>query len=299
MTIFRSNMRKQLQDGLNAVVGLEQLNIQPAWRDIFSEEASNKAYEEEVMMAGTGAAAVKAEGAGIMYDDMFETYTARYTHSTVAIGMKITEEAVEDNLYLSLGAETTRNLMTSMNYTKEVRRANILNYAETAGYVGGDGVTLLNTGHPLGGGGTLSNMLATPAQLSESAIEELKIQISKWTDERGIPREWLIKRLVVPNDLEFVAERLFGSTYQPDTDLNNINAMRSRRTVPTWSLNRYLTSTTKWFFITNCRNGLKAFKRRALTTKMEGDFETGDLRWKLSERYSEGWTNPRGIAGSG
>lgn len=300
MTIFRSDQAKQLQDGLNAVIGLENMSIQPAWQDIFTEEGSDKAYEELVMMAGTGAASVKAEGAGVAYDDMYETYTARFTHSTVAMAVAITEEAVEDNLYLSMGSEIARAMNKSMRYTKEVRRANVLNYAESASYPGGDGVSLLNTAHPLGAGGTLQNMLTTPAQLSESGMEELKIIISKWTDERGIPGDYMIKKLVVPPELEFVAERLTMSSYQPDTESNNVNAFKSRGILKGgYSLNRYITNPTKWFFTTDCRNGLKAFIRRPLKKGLEGEFESGNLRYKLSERYSEGWANPRGIAGSG
>ncbi len=300
MTIFRSDQAKQLQDGLNAVVGLENMSIQPAWRDIFVEEGSDKAYEEQVMMAGTGAASVKAEGAGVGFDDMYETYTARYTHSTVAMAVSITEEAVEDNLYLSMGSEIARSMNKSMNYTKEVRRANILNYMQSASYLGGDGVALGSLVHPLGGGGTIQNILTTPAQLSESSMEEMKIIISKWTDERGIPGDWSIKKLVVPPELEFVAERLTASSYQPDTESNNINAFKSRGILKNgYSLNRYLTDPTKWFFITDCRNGLKAFIRRPLKKGLEGEFESGNLRYKLSERYSEGWTNPRGVASSG
>lgn len=298
-TVFRSDTRSQLQDGLSAVIGLEQLSIKPAWKDIFPEEGSDKAYEEEVMMKGTEAAAVKGEGAGIMYSNMRETYKSRYTHSTIALGLRFTEEAIEDNLYISLGAEGARAMMASMNYTKEVRRSNVLNNAYDTNFPGGDGRPLLDTAHPLGNGSTLSNTLATPAQLSESAMEEMSIQIAKWTDEAGIPREWMVKRLVVPEELKYVAMRLLKSNFQPDTDLNNINALKEAGDIPMWSTNRYLTDTTNWFFITNCRNGLKAFSRVALTKKLEGAFETGDLRLKLRERYSEGWTNPRGIAGSG
>lgn len=299
-TVFRSDSRDLLQDGINAVIGLEQLSIKPAWRDIFPEEGSEKAYEEEVMMKGTEAAATKAEGAGILYGTMHQTYKSRYTHSTVALGLKFTEEAIEDNLYLSLGSEGARSMMTSMNFTKEVRRANVLNFSQDSNFPGGDGVSLLNTAHPLGNGSTLSNLLATPAQLSESAMEELQIQIAQWTDEAGIPREWMVKKLVVPEQLKYVAYRLLKSQYQPDTDLNNVNALNVSGDNPSMpSVNRYLTSSTRWFFTTNCRNGLKAFSRIPLTKKMEGDFETGDLRMKLRERYSEGWTNPRGLAGSG
>lgn len=297
--IFRSDMRKQLQEGLNAVVGLEYTEWPNAWRDIFTEEQSQKAYEEEVMMAGTGAAHIKAEGAAVEYDDMYETYTARYQHSTVAIAISITEEAVEDNLYLTMGTKIARAATRSMMYTQEVRRANILNYGFDSNYPGGDGVSLLNASHPLGGGGVLSNTLATPAQLSESAIEELSIQISKWTDERGIPVKAGIKKLVIPPDLQFVAARLLMTPYQPDTSDNNINALYKLGTISGgFSVNRYLTDPAKWFLITDVPDGLKAFSRRALKKSLEGEFETGNLRMKLSMRYSEGWTNPRGIAGS-
>lgn len=299
MTIFRANQRKQLQEGLNAVVGLEYREWPKAWADIFPEEQSEKAYEEEVMMAGTGAAQIKGEGAQVEYDDMYETFTARYQHSTVAIAIAITEEAVEDNLYLTMGTQIARSATRSMMYTQEVRRTNILNYAFDSNYPGGDEVSLLNTAHPLGGGGTLSNTLATPAQLSESAMEELSIQISKWTDERGIPVKCSIKKLIIPNDLQFVAARLLMTPYQPDTGDNNINALFKLGTIENgFSVNRYLTDPAKWFFITDVPNGLKAFSRRPLKKSLEGEFETGNLRMKLSMRYSEGWTNPRGIAGS-
>lgn len=299
MTIFRSDQRKQLQEGLNAVVGLEYREWPNAWRDIFTEEQSEKAYEEEVMMAGTGAAHIKAEGAAVEYDDMYETYTARYQHSTVAIAIAITEEAVEDNLYLSMGTKIARAATRSMLYTQEVRRANILNYAADSNFPGGDGVSLINSAHPLGGGGSLSNTLATPAQLSESALEELSINISKWTDERGIPVKASIKKLVIPTDLQYVAARLLMTPYQPDTSDNNINALFKLGTIENgFSVNRYLTDPAKWFLITDVPDGLKAFSRRALKKSLEGEFETGNLRMKLSMRYSEGWTNPRGVAGS-
>lgn len=299
MTIFRSDERKQLQEGLNAVVGLEYVDWAPAWKDIFDEEGSEKAYEEDVMMAGTGAASVKAEGAAVQYDDMYETYTARYQHTTIAMAVSITEEAVEDNLYLPMGSKIARAMTRSMQYTKEVRRTNILNYAFDSNYVGGDGVQLLSTAHPLGGGGTLSNTLATPAQLSESALEELSIQVSKWTDERGIPVKTSIKKLIIPNELQYVAARLLMTPYQPDTTDNNINALFKLGTIENgFSVNRYLTDPAKWFLKTDIPDGLKAFSRRALKKGLEGEFETGNLRYKLSERYSEGWTNARGLAGS-
>lgn len=299
MTIFRASERKQLQQGLNAVVGLEMTNIRPSWRDIFTEEGSEKAYEEDQFMVGTGAAAVKGEGAGVAYDDMFETYTSRYQHSTIAMAVAITEEAVEDNLYLSMGSEIARAMTKSMQYTKEVRRGNILNFAFDSTHPGGDGTQLINTAHPLGGGGTLSNTLTTAAQLSESSMEELSINVSKWTDDRGIPMAVDIKKLVIPPDLQYVAARLLMTPYQPDTNDNNINALFKLGTIEDgFSVNRYLTDPAKWFLITDVRNGLKAFNRVSMKKTMEGEFESGNLRYKLRERYSEGWTNFRGIAGS-
>lgn len=297
--IFRANQKKQLQQGLNAVVGLEYTEWQEAWRDIFDEEMSNKAYEEEVMMAGTGIANIKAEGAAVEYDDMYETYVSRYTHSTVAMAVAITEEAVEDNLYLSMGSKIARAMTRSMKYTKEVRRANVVNYGFDSNYPGGDDVQLLSTAHPLGGGGTSSNTLATPAQLSESSMEEMSIQVGKWVDERGIPVKAQIKKLIIPIDLTYVAARLLMTPYQPDSQENNINALFKLGTIENgFSANRYLTDPAKWFFKTDVPDGLKAFSRRALKKGLEGEFETGNLRYKLSERYSEGWTNWRGIAGS-
>lgn len=299
MTILRANERKQLQEGLNAVVGLAYKEYPEAWRDIFDEKSSNKAYEEDVMMAGLGGANVKAEGAAIEYDDMYETYVSRYNHSTVTKAVAITEEAVEDNLYLPMGSKIARAMARSMRYTKEVRRANILNYGWDSNYPGGDGVSLFNTAHPLGGGGTLSNTLAVQAQLSESALEQLTIQIADWVDERGIPVNVQIKKLVIPTALQFVATRILQTPYQTDTNDNNVNALFKLGTISGgFSVNRYLTDPARWFLITDIDDGLKAFSRRALKKGLEGDFETGNLRYKLSERYSEGWTDARGAAGS-
>jgi hypothetical protein len=300
MTILRSDERKQLQQGLNAVVGLNYNEWPQLWKDIFTEEGSEKAYEEDVTMAGLAGADEKAEGAAIEYDDMYETYVSRYQHSTIVKAVAITEEAVEDNLYLSMGAKIAAAMTRSMMYTKEVRRADVLNYATTAGFNGGDGVTLLNTAHPLANGSTLPNTLATSAQLSESAIEQLSIQVGDWTDERGIPIRAMIKKMVIPNELQYVAARILMTPYQPDTGDNNINALFKLGTIKDgFSVNRYISDPTSWFLITDVPDGLKAFRRRALKKGLEGDFETGNLRYKLSERYSQGWTNARGVAGSG
>src|SRR5260221_7479 len=300
MTILRSDQRKQLQLGLNAVVGLAYNEYPDLWPDIFVESPSEKAYEEDVMMTGTAAADVKPEGSAIDYDDMYETFVARYQHSTIVKAVAITEEAVEDNLYLTMGSQIARAMARSMKFTKELRRGNILNFAFASTNPGGDGVSLLNPNHPLGGGGVLSNMLATSAQLSEAAMEQLSIQIAEWLDERGIPVRAMIKKLVIPTELQFIAARLLMTPYQPDTGDNNINAIFKLGTIRDgFSVNPYLTSPTAWFLITDVPDGLRAFQRRPLKKGLEGDFETGNLRYKLTERYSEGWTNPRGVAGSG
>ena len=300
MTILRSDQRKQLQQGLNAVVGLNYNEWPQLWKDIFTEEGSEKAYEEDVLMSTLGAAQDKAEGAAIEYDDMYETYVSRYQHSTIVKAVAITEEAVEDNLYLSMGAKIAAAMTRSMMYTKEVRRADILNYATAGTNIGGDGVPLLSTAHPLANGGTISNTLATNAQLSEASIEQLSIQIGDWTDERGIPIRTMVKKMIIPTALQYVAARILMTPYQPDTGDNNINALFKLGTIRDgFSVNRYISDPTSWFLITDIPDGLKAFRRRALKKGLEGDFETGNLRYKLSERYSQGWTNPRGVAGSG
>ena len=300
MAILRADERKQLQLGLNAVVGLAYNEYPELWTDFMEESPSEKAYEEDVMMAGTGAAQTKPEGASIEYDDMFETFVARYQHATIVKAVAITEEAVEDNLYLTMGAQIAKSMARSMKYTKEVNRTNVLNYGFASTNVGGDGVPLFSTAHPLGGGGTISNMLATSAQLSEAALEQAAIQIAEWTDERGIPVRAMIKKLVIPTELQFVAARLLMTPYQPNTGDNNINALFKLGTIRDgFSVNRYLTLPTQWNLITDVPDGLRAFVRRALKKGLEGDFETGNLRYKLSERYSQGWTNPRGAFASG
>jgi hypothetical protein len=295
MTIFRSDQRKQLQLGLNTIFGLQYNEWPELWRDIFTVENSEKAYEEEVMQSGLGAASVKPEGAGVEYDDMYETYVARYQHDTIAKAVAITEEAVEDNLYASVGQRIAKALARSMKYTKEMRAANVLNFGFDSNYAGGDGVQLFSTAHPLGGGGTLANTLATPADLSESSLEEAAIQIADWTDERGIPVRAMIKKMIIPTALQFVAARLLMTQYQPDTQNNNINALYKLGTIENgFSVNRYITDPDSWYLKTDVDNGLKHFVRRPLKKGLEGDFETGNLRYKVSERYSQGWSDPRG-----
>lgn len=298
MTIVRADTRKQLQEGLNAVFGLAYREWPKSWSDIFMENKSNKSFEEEVMQTGLGAAMLKPEGRGIEYDEMQETYVARYNHITFGIAVAITEEAIEDNLYAEQGQRIARAMARSMAYFEEVQGANVLNNGFDSNYAGGDGVQLFSTAHPIVSG-TLSNTLATPADLSESALEEAAIQISNWTDERGIPVQSSIRGLVIPTDSQFVATRLLMTPYQPDTNDNNINAMFKLGTIKNgFSVNRYLTDSDSWFLTTDIDNGLKYFLRRALKKGVEGDFETGNLRYKVTKRSSFGWSNFRGAFGS-
>lgn len=298
MTIVRSDTRKQLQEGLNAVFGLAYREWPNAWRDIFVESKSNKAFEEEVMQTGLGAAMLKPEGRGIEFDDMQETYVARYNHVTFGIAVAITEEAIEDNLYAEQGARIARAMARSMAYFEEVQGANVLNNGFDANYAGGDGVSLLSTAHPIVSG-TLSNTLVTPADFSESALEEAAIQISNWTDERGIPIVCSIRGAVIPTDTQFVAARTLMTPYQPDTNDNNINAMFKMGTIKNgFSVNRFLTDTDSWYLTTDVDNGLKYFLRRGLKKGMEGDFDTGNLKYRVTKRSSFGWSNFRGIFGS-
>lgn len=296
--IVRSDIRKQLERGLNTVFGLAYKEQPEMYTDIFTAESSDKAYEEDVMQTGLGAASVKAEGTGVEYDDMAETYVARYSHETIAKAVAITEEAIEDALYGSMSARIGKALARSMRYTKELKGANILNYAFDSNYGGGDNVQLGATNHPLYSGATLANTFVTPADLSESSMEEAAIIVGDWTDDRGIPVATSIKKLIIPTALQFVAARLLMTPYQPDTGDNNINALYKLGTVPGYSVNRYLSDADAWFFTTDTPDGLKHFTRRALKKGMEGDFETGNLRYKVSERYSFGWSDPRGVFGS-
>lgn len=295
----RTDFRRQLQEGLNTVFGLEYQQYPEEWRDIFDVETSAKAYEEDVLMVGLGAAPVKPEGTAIQYDDGGESYVARYNHETVALGFAITEEAEEDGLYGSVGQKMARSLARSLLQTKEVKGANVLNNGFSASFTGGDGVALYSTAHPLFGGGTLSNRLATPADLSEAALEEMAILISEWTDDRGIPMTAQIEKLILPVELQFVAARILMSPYQPDTGDNNINALFKLGTIRQgFSINHRLTDPDAWFLKTNVPDGLKHFARKAVSGGVEGDFETGNMRYKKRERYSFGWSDWRGTAAS-
>lgn len=295
MALNRADFRKQLQEGLNTVFGMAYKSYAEEWRGIFKIETSRKAFEEDVLMAGFGAAPVKGEGAGIEYDEGAESYVARYNHETIALAFAITEEAEEDGLYGALGAKYAKALARSLQHTKEVKGANILNNGFSASFLGGDGVSLFSTAHPLWGGGTQSNKLATPADLSEAAIEEAMIQIADWVDERGIPIAVMAECLVIPTDLMFIAERILKSSGRPGTADNDLNALKSKGAFPKGvKINHRLTDPDAWFIITDCPDGLKHFVRKKVSRGVEGDFETGNMRYKARERYSFGWSDYRG-----
>ena len=298
MALNRALFTKQLNLGLNTVFGMEYDRYPEQWRALYSTEQSMKAFEEDVQMIGFGAAPTKAEGAMINYDSGREGFVSRYVHETVALAFAITEEAEEDGLYGSLGAKYARALAKSMQQTKEVKGANVFNNA-TGTSVGGDGVSLLNGSHPLGGGGTASNKLATAADLSETSLESLLIQISEAVDDRSIPVALSGRKLAVPPQLVFIAERILKSNLRPGTADNDINAMRSMGMIPGGVVvNQRLTDPDAYFIMTDCPDGMKHFVRAPIKKAVEGDFETGNLRYKVRERYSFGFTDWRGVYGS-
>ena len=299
MAISRSQLLKELLPGLNALFGLEYKRYGEEWKELFETENSERSFEEETKLSGFGTAPVKSEGAGVTYDTASEAYTSRYTHETVALGFSITEEAIEDNLYDSLSSRYTKALARAMSYTKQVKGASVLNNAFTTGVNGGDGVVLCSTAHPLVSGGTNSNRPAAGVDLNETAVEAAVIQIAAWTDERGLLIAARPRKLVIPPAYMFVAKRLFGSEMRPGTADNDINAMRSMNVLPQGtSINHFLTDSNSWFVLTDCPNGLKHFQRVKMSTAMEGDFETGNVRYKSRERFSFGWSDPLGIFGS-
>ena len=298
MALNRALFTKQLNLGLNTVFGMEYDRYPEQWRAIYSVEQSQKAFEEDVQMIGFGAAPTKAEGAMINYDSGREGFVSRYVHETVALAFAITEEAEEDGLYGSLGAKYARALARSMQQTKEVKGANVFNNA-TGTSVGGDGVSLLNSSHPLGGGGTASNKLATAADLSETSLESLLIQISEAVDDRSIPVALSGRKLAVPPQLVFIAERILKSNLRPGTADNDINALRNMGMIPEGVVvNQRFTDPDQYFILTDCPDGMKHFVREPIKKAVEGDFETGNLRYKVRERYSFGFTDWRGVYGS-
>ena len=298
MALNRALFTKQLNLGLNTVFGMEYDRYPEQWRSLYSTEQSMKAFEEDVQMIGFGAAPTKAEGAMINYDSGREGFVSRYVHETVALAFAITEEAEEDGLYGSLGAKYARALARSMQHTKEIKGANIFNTATTTS-LGGDGQPLLNGSHPLGGGGTASNILGTPADLSETSLETLLVQISTAVDDRSIPIALSGRKLAVPPGLIFIAERIIKSNLRPGTADNDINAMRNMGMIPEGVVvNQRFTNPDQYFILTDCPDGMKHFVRAPIKKAVEGDFETGNLRYKCRERYSFGFTDWRGVYGS-
>ena len=299
MAISRSQLLKELLPGLNALFGLEYAKYGEEHKEIFETETSDRSFEEETKLSGFGSAPTKQEGAAIEYDNAQEAFTARYTHETVAMGFAITEEAVEDNLYDSLSARYTKALARAMAYTKQVKGADILNNAFAAGTTYGDGKSLCATDHPLVGGGTNSNEPAVAADLNETSLEAAVIQIAGWTDERGLLIAAKPKKLIIPPNLQFVATRLLETEGRVGTADNDINAIKSNGVVPQgYTVNNYLTDTDNWFLTTDVPNGLKHFVRSPMATSMDGDFDTGNSRYKARERYSFGVSDPLGIFGS-
>ena len=298
MALNRALFTKQLNLGLNTVFGMEYDRYPEQWRALYSTEQSMKAFEEDVQMIGFGAAPTKAEGAMINYDSGREGFVSRYVHETVALAFAITEEAEEDGLYGSLGAKYARALARSMQQTKEIKGANVFNNA-TGTSVGGDGVSLLNASHSLGGGGTASNILGTPADLSETSLETLLVQISTAVDDRSIPVALSGRKLAVPPQLVFIAERILKSNLRPGTADNDINALRNMGMIPEGVVvNQRFTDPDQYFILTDCPDGMKHFLRSPIKKAVEGDFETGNLRYKVRERYSFGFTDWRGVYGS-
>ena len=298
MAISRAQLVKELEPGLNALFGLEYKNYENQHTQIYTIESSDRAFEEEVMESGFGEAPVKTEGAGVAYDQAQEVYTARYTHETIALAFSLTEEAVEDNLYDRLSARYTKALARSMAQTKQIKAAAVLNGAFTTS-VGGDGVVLCSTAHPTLGGPNLSNTLATPADLSETSLEQALIDIAAFTDERGLKIAVQGLKLIIPKELMFTADRILKSTLRVGTADNDINAVRNMGMVPQgYTVNNFLTDPDAFFIKTDAPNGMKMFERVALKTGFEGDFDTGNVRYKARERYSFGFSDPRGIFGS-
>ena len=300
MAISRAQLVKELEPGLNALFGLEYARYENQHTEIFATETSDRAFEEEVMLSGFGSAPVKNEGAAVEFDDAVESFTARYTHETIALAFAITEEAIEDNLYDRLAARYTRALARSMANTKQVKAASVLNNAFSAGsFAGGDGVALCATDHPLVSGGTFSNELATPADLSETSLEQSLIDIQAFVDERGLKVALQGRKLIFPKELQFTAERILKSPLRVGTADNDINALKNMGMIPEgYRINNFLTDSDAFFIMTDAPNGLKHFVRAPLRTAIEGDFDTGNTRFKARERYSFGFSDPRGMFGS-
>ena len=298
MAISRSQLVKELEPGLNALFGLEYKNYADEHAEIFDVENSDRAFEEEVMLSGFANASVKPEGSSVNYDTAQESFTARYTHETLALAFSITEEAIEDNLYDRLASRYTKALARSMANAKQVKAANVLNNAFDSNFTGGDGVELCSAVHPIVAG-TFKNELSTAADLNETSLEQSLIDIAAMTDERGLKIAAKGTKMIIPSALQFTAERLMKSQGRTGTADNDINAVGSMGMIPQgYVVNHYLTDTDAFFIKTDVPNGLKMFVRAPIKTAMEGDFETGNVRYKARERYSFGFSDPRGIFGS-
>lgn len=298
-TMTRSLFKKQLQRGLNAVFGMEYERHPEQWRQLFEVSNSDKAYEEDVLMVGLGAAQVKGEGAPVAYDAGAEAWTARYVHETVALAFAITQEAVEDGLYGDLGAKFARSLARSLQHTKEIKGANIFNDGFDTSVLYGDGQPLFSTSHPLWYGGTGSNTPDTQTDLDENALEDGLIAIDQFVDDRGIPAAIKVRKLAIPPALRYVAHRLLETQLRPGTADNDANAIRDMNMIPDgFTVNQRFTDSNAWFLLTDCPDGIKHMVRKSIQRGMEGDFETGNMRYKGRERYSNGVSNWRAAYGS-
>jgi hypothetical protein len=299
MAISRAQLLKELLPGLNALFGMEYARYGEEHKEIYETETSERSFEEETKLSGFSAAPVKNEGSAIAYDNAQEAWTTRYTHETIALGFSITEEAIEDNLYDSLSGRYTKALARAMAYTKQVKAAAVLNNGFSASYPGGDGVALFSTAHPLVSGGTNSNTPGTQVDLNETSLEAAVIQIAAWTDERGLLIAAKPKKMIVPPALMFVAKRLLDTELRVATADNDINAIKQMGAIPEgYTVNHFLTDSNAWFLTTDVPNGMKHFVRTPLQNSMDGDFDTGNVRYKARERYSFGWSDPLGMWGS-
>ena len=306
MAISRAQLLKELLPGLNALFGMEYARYGEEHKEIYETEKSERSFEEETKLAGFAAAPVKNEGSAIAYDNAQEAFTARYNHETIALGFSITEEAVEDNLYDSLSARYTKALARAMAYTKQVKAASVINNGFNGSYLGGDGVTLFGNnssstrvGHPLVSGGVNYNSPTTGVDLNETSLENAVIQIAAWTDERGLLIAAKPRKMIVPPSLMFVAKRLLDTELRVSTADNDINAIKQMGAIPEgYTVNHFLTDTNGWYLITDVPNGMKHFERMPLANSMDGDFDTGNVRYKARERYSFGWSDPLGMWGS-
>jgi phage major head subunit gpT-like protein len=298
--ISRAQMLKQLLPGLNALFGLEYKTYTEEHKEIFEIESSEKSFEEEVKLSGFGAAPVKAEGASMAYDTAQEAFTSRYVHETIAMGFSISEEAMEDGLYANLAARYTKALARAMAHTKQIKAAGVLNNGYSSSFLGGDGQPLLSTAHPLVGGGVNSNRATTAVDLNETSLENALVQISGWTDERGLLIAARGVKLVVPPSLQFTATRLLKSTQRTGTSDNDVSAMAHMNSLPGgYTVNHFLTDPARFYIKTDVPNGLKMFQRTEMQTGSDGDFDTGNMRYRARERYSLAWSDPLGIWGSG